>query len=437
MSIRAKTLLGMLAFFLGNLLLLGVYYQFFLRGEVAGNLQAAQAQVEQTTRLAAQRLEQAPEGDLGTFLGAEEFGHFDFVVTDGATGAVLYQSHRRTGDLEFHSTAVARVGSRLLVVEATRYFQLGTVRALSMVQQLLYAELIIVAALLAGLAVVLQRGFLRPLGELNRRMQAYRQGRVEPRPARGRPRRDELGQLSREFDRLTDALGEEKRLQGRIIASISHDIKTPLTSVMGYVERLLKGGTRDEERTRQYLQTIYDRAQSINEIVAEFDGYLASTTQPLRLQPLPASHLCGLLREEYQEELGAAGVALTVENRAGDSAVLADMGKLRRVFGNLIANAVKHAAPVGPLAIAIVCEQAGDRLRMTVGDNGTGVPVEELERIFEPFFTRNPSRGGSSGLGLSICRGLVEAHGGTVRAEVPPQGGLAIVLELPLADRAR
>lgn len=429
MSIRNKTLLGMALIFLLNLLLLGGYYQFYLRDEVSANLQNAQLQMEENTRLAAGLIEQGGVEEIEAALSAPQFERFDFMVTDAQSGEVLYESHRQTGDLEFHSTAVARLDGRLLLVASTRYFMLGAIRALSLVQQVITVEIVIIAIILAVMAVVLQIGLIRPLAELNMRMRDYRQGRRDTAPRR--LRKDELGQMSNEFDRLTHALDEEKRMQGQIIASISHDIKTPLTSVMGYVERLLKGSVKDEARMRQYLQTIYDRAQSINELVTDFDGYISSA-QTLKPRPINTEYLCGLIKAEYEDELAANGVSLMVENHAGDCVFPGDLGKLRRVFGNLISNAVKHSVPDGPLKIHLYCKESGNSLRFTVSDNGTGVTPENMERIFEPFHTENSSRGDGSGLGLAICRSIIEAHGGTIHAEALLHEGFSIIFELPI-----
>ena len=430
MSIRNKLLLGMAMIFLLNLVLLGGYYQFYLKDEVSGNLQKAQSQVEETTRRAADLVERHAEEQYESLLSSPEFDRFDFTVTDAQSGDVLYRSQRYSGDLEFHSTAVARVDESILLVESTRHYMLGAIRALSLVQQMMAVEAIIIAVIMVLMAVALQAGLIRPLSELNSRMRHYQQG-IKP-PAATHRRRDELGQLAREFDRLTHALDEEKRLQERIIASISHDIKTPLTSVMGYVERLLKGNVKDEARVRQYLQTIYDRAQNIDGLVADFDGYLASSAQTLKLKPIAADTLCGLIKAEYEDELTAGGAALFVENRAGATVFQGDLNKLRRVFGNLIGNAVKHAEPEGRLEIHVLCQLQGDWLEISVQDNGAGVPPADLEHLFEPFYTGNTARGGGSGLGLSICRAIMEAHGGVIRAESPERGGLAITLSLPM-----
>jgi signal transduction histidine kinase len=431
MSIRNKTLLGMALIFLFNLLLLGGYYQFYLRDEVSASMQNAQMQIEETTRRAAESIEQHGVDKIEAALSDPQFERFDFTVTDAQSGEVRYESHRLSGDLEFHSTAVAQLDRQMLLVESTRHFTLGAVRALSLVQQVITVEIVIIAVILVVMAVVMQTGLIRPLTELNQRMRDFRQGHRDNPPRRAR--RDELGQLANEFDRLTHALDEEKRMQEQIIASISHDIKTPLTSVMGYVERLLKGSVKDKARVRQYLQTIYDRAQSINDLVADFDGYLSSA-QTLKFKPIRTEHLCGLLKAEYEDELAASGASLTVENHAESCEFFGDLGKLRRVFGNLIGNAVKHAYSDEPMKITLHCEKSGDSLRFTVSDNGIGVAPENLERIFEPFHTGNSSRGEGSGLGLSICRSIVKAHGGTIRAQNLCQGGFSVIFELPIEN---
>ncbi len=430
MSIRRKALLGMALLFLLNILLLGGYYTFYLRDEVSENLRKTQSNVEETARQAAESIASAETASIGSVLAADAFSRFDFTVTDVQTNEILYGSSAQSGDLDFNAVAVAKRNGRTLLVEATRYFYLGSIRELSLIRQVIAAEIIIMALILALIAVVLQSGILHPLAALNDRMSAYGEGKAVP--ASGSVRRDELGQLTRAFDRLVCALDEEKRMQGKIIASISHDIKTPLTSVMGYVERLQKGTIKDEERVRQYLQTIYDRARSIDALVCEFDDYLISNTQAIKCEPIDMNYLCDLIRAEYGDELAAEGARLRVENTAGGLALPGDLGKLRRVFGNLISNAVKHARADEQLEIEVFCERMGETVRFSVSDNGRGVPPEERQSIFEPFHTGNSARGGGSGLGLAICRSIVMAHGGEIEADASSTGGLRVVIIIPL-----
>ena len=141
---------------------------------------------------------------------------------------------------------------------------------------------------------------------------------------------------------MTERLDQERQKQDRIIASISHDIKTPLTSVMGYTERLRRGGL-SPERQERYIDTIYDRSLAIRDLIDEFDDYLSSHLQgSLRCQQVAVADLCRMVIVDNQEELDGMGIALRVEDHCPETLLWVDISKLRRVFGNIIGNSVKH-----------------------------------------------------------------------------------------------
>lgn len=149
-------------------------------------------------------------------------------------------------------------------------------------------------------------------------------------------------------------LEEERNVQNRIIASISHDIKTPLTSVLGYSESLMKKDV-SKERLQQYLSAIYSGAKDIVEIVEEFDGYIDDRLkQALKIKSVLVSFLAQMLEEEYEGELSILGCSFTVQNTCEpDVTVSIDLARMRRVFANLIGNAVRHNADMDDLHIGI------------------------------------------------------------------------------------
>ena len=288
---------------------------------------------------------------------------------------------------------------------------------------------------LFNLVMVAVAGFLlylllvSPIMGLRRIMREYWEtGTPPPRS----PRQDEVGKLQNAFADLTGSLQAKERSERRLIASISHDIKTPLTSVLGYSERLLNASLPPEKRER-YLHSIHDKGVAIQSIVDEFDTYLeAGLRDKAPMEELTVRQLCDSLREEYQEELGDAGVSLEVECRCPKARLICNTDHMRRYFGNLISNSIQHSG-AEKLELQVVCRQEGAELVLEFGDNGQGVPKEQLSRIFEPLYTSDRGRK-VSGLGLSICRSIIRAHGGTISAYNRPQGGLVVRAVLPCGE---
>lgn len=277
--------------------------------------------------------------------------------------------------------------------------------------------------------VMLYLLIVSPIMRLRRTMLEYSEKGTLP--ARSL-RTDEVGKLQNTFADLTGVLKAKEQSERRLIASISHDIKTPLTSVLGYSERLLSAQLSPEKKA-QYLHSIHDKGLAIQSIVDEFDDYLNSGLReehPMEL--MSAQALCDSLRREYQEELRDANVRLDVRCACPRADLICSPVHMRRYFGNLIGNSIQHSG-AEHLALEVVCRQEDKKLVLDFVDNGVGVPDELLQQIFEPLYTSDRGRK-VSGLGLSICRSIIRAHGGTVIAENRPQGGLLVRATLPCAN---
>lgn len=277
--------------------------------------------------------------------------------------------------------------------------------------------------------VLLYLLIVSPIMGLRRTMREYSEkGTLPPRSVRI----DEVGKLQNTFADLTGVLRAKEQSERRLIASISHDIKTPLTSVLGYSERLLSARLSDEKKER-YAQGIHDKGLAIQSIVEEFDDYLeAGLRDEAPMEVMTAQDLCDSLRREYQEELLDANVHLEVRCTCPRAELICNPAHMRRYFGNLIGNSIRHSG-AEELKLEVLCRQEREELVLEFGDNGSGVPEELLQRIFEPLYTTDRGRK-VSGLGLSICRSIIRAHGGTVTAENSPQGGLLVRAVLPRAN---
>ena len=269
-----------------------------------------------------------------------------------------------------------------------------------------------------------------PVSQLRETMRAYyERGTL---PARSE-RKDEIGRLQNTFAELTGVLDAKEKTERRMIASISHDIKTPLTSVLGCSERLLTAEL-SEEKKQQYLNSIHDKAISIKSIVDEFDDYLAAGLRggaPLQL--MTAQALCDDIRAEYESELADAHVALTVACACPEAQILCNTAHMRRYFGNLIGNSIRHGGAEN-LVLRLECHTEDGLVVFDFSDNGVGVAPELLNQIFEPLYTSDRGRK-VSGLGLAICKSIITAHGGKIRAMRASGGGLLVRAALPLAKK--
>lgn len=274
---------------------------------------------------------------------------------------------------------------------------------------------------------------IAPIIRLRKTMQEYyRSGKAPERTVRA----DEIGRLQNTFADLTAAAERKEQAERRLIASISHDIKTPLTSVLGYSERLRSAELSDERR-EQYTELIHEKALRLKAVVDEFDDYLDvgihTNDHPMSL--MTAGELCSRLRSEYGEELEDAGVKFLVQCYTPKAQFICNWQQMCRFFGNLISNSINHAqAP--QLELTVQCRQEDNRLRLSFRDNGVGVPEELLGRIFEPLYTSDKGRK-VSGLGLSICQSIIKAHGGNLRAKNAPGGGLLVEASLPCVEWER
>lgn len=280
---------------------------------------------------------------------------------------------------------------------------------------------LLIAALIFTIVVI-------PIIRLRKTMRRYYEHGELPERSE---RQDEIGKLQNTFADMVGVLQMKEQAEHRLVASISHDIKTPLTSVMGYTERLLSTELPPEKQ-RQYLQCVYDKAVSIKSLVDKFDEYLdvgLKDTVPMR--PIKAKEICSLLQEEYGAELEDAGAEFEINCRCPESQLVCNTDDLIRFFGNLIGNSIRHAG-AEHLELNIMCQKQEEQIEFLFWDNGHGVEPELLPKIFEPFYTTDRGRK-VSGLGLSICKSIAKAHGGTVSAENVPHGGLMIRLLLPCA----
>jgi signal transduction histidine kinase len=217
------------------------------------------------------------------------------------------------------------------------------------------------------------------------------------------------------------------------VANVSHELKTPLTSISGYAETLLTDSPAPETAHR-FLEVILANARRMQALV---DGLLdLSRIESGGWKPRPElMKLTAVARETWAalaERAAARGVALTLQVRAEEDRIGADPDALRQVLSNLFDNALRYTPPGGTITVRGIRDDGG--LVVSVSDTGSGVPRDHLPRIFERFYRADPSRSreeGGTGLGLAIVKHLVEAHGGHVEAESELGAGTTIRCRFP------
>ncbi|MCR2822278.1 sensor histidine kinase [Lederbergia panacisoli] len=247
--------------------------------------------------------------------------------------------------------------------------------------------------------------------------------------------KDELGQLIRTFDSMRGQLKESLELRDQyennrkeMIANISHDLKTPITSILGYVEGLQDGIANSGDKREQYLDTIRSKATYMNRLIEELALYskLDVNSLPFHFETVDIQAFIKDYLEEISEELIEKDVKVLFHSNISHPQARIDRDKLIRVMENIIFNSMKYMDK-SPATINISIIEEKNMIKISVSDNGPGVPTEELAAIFNRFYRTDPARStGGSGLGLAIASQIIEAHGGKMWAENVSTGGLRV-----------
>ena len=311
---------------------------------------------------------------------------------------------------------------------------------------LLWAGVAILGVLGMGAAVVLwlYRSVIHPLRELNTAMEYLQNGDLTYEFVGSGDR--EIQELCEAYEELRRRLQttvseglEQERESKMMLANISHDIKTPVTSIRGYVEGILDGVANTPEKQTRYLKTIYAKANTI-ELMAENLSLYAKLEMKRVLYHFAVEDVFDALRtaaEEEELDLSTNDMQLVCDLPQTPCMVKLDADAMRRVFSNLITNAIKYKKEgAGVLTIGGTVTEHG--VLLTFADTGIGISETDLERVFEGFYRGDPSRNGKiagNGLGLSICRRIVEDHGGKIWIRSEKGEGTEVMLLLPVREK--
>lgn len=284
--------------------------------------------------------------------------------------------------------------------------------------------ILISVALVVGLWVY--RSIAVPLVKLKKATQNIKEGNLDfVLDVEGN---DEFSELCQDFEEMRRRLKEsteEKNLiekeNKELISNISHDLKTPITAIKGYVEGIMDGVADTPEKMDRYIKTIYNKANEMDLLINELTFYSKIDTNriPYNFTTISAKQYFGDCAEDLFMELEAKGVQFRYRNYLEtDSKVIVDPEQLRRVISNIVGNSVKYMDKSDP-SITMDLKDVGDFVQIELGDNGKGIAAKDLPNIFDRFYrtdaSRNSSKGGS-GIGLSIVKKIVEEHGGKIWA---------------------
>lgn len=271
----------------------------------------------------------------------------------------------------------------------------------------IHGGITLIVTLIMG--VIIEKLIIRPLHNILFEIKNYKFGK---KPKKNKIR-NEIDFIQNEFVGLIEELDKEKCEQNRIIASVSHDLKTPLTSVIGYSNFILEK-KMTKEQILKYNDKINLKAKNMKDILNNFDEYLANNnTGTLKLETIKISDLLNQLNEDYLFDLEANNIKFITESNCSNEFIKIDISKIRRIFSNIIDNSVRYIKTNGVIKVCV--EEEKDFFRFIISDNGKGVDENLIDKIFDPLFTTDYSRK-ISGLGLSICKEFVEMHKGSIIA---------------------
>ena len=292
--------------------------------------------------------------------------------------------------------------------------------------EILIGIVVILILTSAALIIWIYRAVMGPIGKMQTAAQNIKEGNLdfELKPEAD----DELGKLCQSLEemrgRLKDSAEEKLKYDKEskeLISNISHDLKTPITAVKGYVEGIMDGVANTPEKMDRYIRTIYNKANEMDRLINELTFYSKIDTNriPYTFSKIHIADYFDDCVEELNLELDAQHVDLTYFNYLEDDPiVIADAEQIKRVINNIVSNSIKYMDKSHKV-INIRLRDVGDFVQVEIEDNGKGIATKDLTKIFDRFYrtdtSRNSTRGGS-GIGLSIVKKILEDHGGKVWA---------------------
>lgn len=294
-------------------------------------------------------------------------------------------------------------------------------------KNMIYAIIIILVFTGVLLSIWIYRDLVSPINELNVAMDHIKKGDFDYRLDRGR-KSGEMRELYNNYEDMRLRLKEnaEEKLQHEkenreLISNISHDLKTPITAIKGYVEGIIDGVADTPEKVDRYIKTVYNKSCDMDRLINELTVYsgIDNNRIPYHFHKLLVGEYFKDCIEEIGIDLESMNFKLDYVNLVEpDTQIIADPEQLKRVINNIISNSVKYMdKSQGEIEFRILDEV--DSIRVEIEDNGKGIAQKDLQNIFDRFYRTDASRNsgtGGSGIGLSIVKKIIQDHGGYIWA---------------------
>ena len=422
MSTRKGFIITVISLVLFNFILVALYYTIYLNKEVNEHHTKVSEQLTKEIINIKEIINESNNQDQELLKYAKE-KNITITISNQENELIKKYNSKKTDKTNTNIEV-----SQIIEIQDTHYLLKLSQRkdilgAYTIIDFLLFELLIIVTLCIFGI-IGANKKILEPLNQLSKDFSKYKLG-ILPKK---RKVRSGIDFLQNDFVELVDKLEEEKQKQNTIIASISHDIKTPLTSILGYSELATKESTSAKSKER-YINTIHNQALVMKEIIEEFDDYLSCNIKDeKKVEKLSISHLVDYLNAYYKEDLKEKNIEFKIKTNCQNLIIEIDLSKFKRVFSNIITNSIRHYDKDKKILNININQEKNGKIKFEIVDNGSGCK-EDLVKIFDPLYTTDKSRK-ISGLGLSICKEIIESHNGTIKAMNNKLGGFSIIFTI-------
>lgn len=421
-SNKTITLLFAIVLLAINSGLLFSYYNFYLSDKLTNDLAEARDKNHESIYVITKSIEGKNIDEALELISLYVENNGGYIIIKNDDKDVVFSNTKDVSKI-FSSTTMISIDDENY--ELT-YSKVSSTPGIKLIRNFMLYEIIIVSSVVIIVFFISSKKIIDPMETITKDINAYRFGK---RPYKRKMPKN-MQQIQNAFVDMVDSLELEKESQNQIIASISHDIKTPLTSVIGYADRL-KNKNLTEEKKELYIEKIYSKAMTMKGILEEFDDYQSCNIKDtLKLEKISVKEIVTFVKKDYEDELNDKNISLEIDSNCDNKCVSVDVVKLKRVFSNVINNSVTHfKGKKGLIKISVLSR--ANMIRFEIADNGGGVATEtDLKRIFEPLYTTDPSRK-ISGLGLSICKQIISSLDGRIYAKNNAMNGLSIIFVLP------
>lgn len=402
--------------------LLFSYYNFYLSDKMASDLASAREKNHNSIYIITKSIEGKTKKEAIDLIKLYVKNNGGYITIKDTLGNTVYTNNKDLSKI-FSTTTMINIDNEIYELTFSKVYKTPGIKIF---RNFMIYEIIIVSGVIIFLFFISSKQLIDPIETITKDINDYKFGK---RPFK-RKMPKKMQQIQNAFVDMVDSLELEKENQNQIIASISHDIKTPLTSVIGYSDRLKNKDLTDEKKEK-YINKIYDKALNMKAILEEFDDYQSCNIKDtLKLEKISINDVLQCVKNDFEDELNDKNIKLEISSTCNQREITVDLVKLKRVFSNIITNSATHFnGRKGLIKIDVV--QKGNMIRFELSDNGGGVKTDtDLKRIFEPFYTADPSRK-ISGLGLSICKQIISSFDGRIYAKNNKIGGLSIIFVIP------